>query len=151
MVGKTAPITDRDRVRFRVIKEYIGCIACLLEFDGAGDIALTTIEHVTDRGRRLADEHQATIGLCEWHHQAKPWPGLRPDEMRRVLGPSLAEGRYPFEERYGDEVNVLLPVVDDLIMLLAADPWEEYTIPAQVRHQARHKWRELREKIDSSP
>jgi hypothetical protein len=146
MVGKTTPITRQDEIRFKVIQEYCGCLCCLIETQNPGyeDIAHTTIEHVTDRGRRLADPHQATIGLCPWHHQAVPWNGLTKKEMGLILGPSLAQGRKLFEERYGDEVEVLLPLQDQVIIWFAEDPWPEYTIPAKVRQRIRAKWTEMK-------
>lgn len=146
MVGKTAPVRRQDEIRFKVITEYVGCLCCAIDAQHLGheDISLTTIEHVTDRGRRLPDEHQATIGLCPWHHQAVPWARLSKKEMRLILGPSLAEGRKPFEEHYGDEVQVLLPLQDQVIIWFAADPWPEYTMPHQVRQRIKAKWTELK-------
>lgn len=146
MVGKTAPIKRQDEIRFQVIQYHIGCLCCAIECyePHHEDIALTTIEHVTDRGRRLPDEHQATIGLCPWHHQAVPWRGLNKDDMRQILGPSLADGRRPFEEKYGDEVTVLLPLQDAAIIWFAEQPWQEYNLPASIRERIRAKWIELR-------
>lgn len=146
MVGKTAPIRRQDEVRFVVIREFCGCLCCAIELYSScrEDIALTTIEHVTDRGRRLEDEHQATIGLCPWHHQAVPWNGVSKQEMRDALGPSLADGRRTFEEHFGDEVDVLLPVQDELIIWFAEDPWQEYTMPANIRQRIRAQWRKMK-------
>jgi len=146
MVGKTAPIKRLDEVRFHVIQEYCGCLACLLQGHELGHeaIALTTIEHVTEHGRRLPDEHQATIGLCPYHHFGTPWRMLRRDDMLRILGPSLAHGRKPFEAHFGDEVKVLLPVQDELILLFAGDPWPAYTMPRAVRKTAVELWTRLR-------
>jgi len=146
MVGKTAPIRNKDRIRFQVIREHTGCICCLIELRDAGyeEISLTTIEHVTDRGRRLEDEHQATIGLCPWHHLGVPWSGMQSRDMTGTLGPSLANGRRPFEEHYGDEVHVLLPLQDELIIMFAADPWPAYTVPRSVRQAVRRLWTKLK-------
>jgi hypothetical protein len=146
MVGKTAPIKRQDEIRFEVIRTYIGCLCCALaQFSmSSEDIALTTIEHCTENGRRLDDEHQATIGLCPWHHQAVPWAGKRQDEMASILGPSLAQGRKPFEEHFGDEILVLLPLVDQLIIWFSEYPWPEYTMPMSIRAKLRMRWKELR-------
>jgi hypothetical protein len=146
MVGKTRPVRRQDEIRFQVIQYHVGCLCCAIELHQVGyeDISLTTIEHVTDRGRRLDDEHQATIGLCPWHHQAAPWNGLTKKEMTAIIGPSLAEGRKPFEEHYGDEVHVLLPLQDEIIIWFAEDPWREYTMPAEIRQRIRARWRELK-------
>lgn len=148
MVGKTAPIRRQDELRFKVITEYCGCLPCLLENVALNseDLSLTTIEHVTEHGRRLPDEHQATIGLCPWHHQAIPWNGLNERDMQAILGPSLAKGRKPFEERYGDEVMVLLPLQDILIIQFAQDPWPEYTVPESVRKSVWKQWIKMRSK-----
>jgi len=146
MVGKTKRIKREDEIRFKVITEYIGCLCCAIELHNAGheDIAMTTIEHVTDRGRRLKNQHQATIGLCPWHHQGVPWARLNGSEMVNILGPSLANGRKLFEDQYGDEVHVLLPLQDEVIIWFAEDPWPEYTMPAKIRQRIRAKWRELK-------
>ena len=146
MVGKTKPITRLDEMRFRVIQEYMGCVCCAIELHDAGmeDISLTTIEHVTDRGRRLEDEHQATIGLCPWHHLGVPWSGISGSDMVNILGPSLANGRKTFEESFGDEVHVLLALQDEIIIWFAEDPWPEYTMPAEIRQRIRARWRELK-------
>jgi hypothetical protein len=153
MVGKTAPIKRQDELRFQVITTHIGCLCCAIEMHDNPweDIALTTIEHVTENGRRLPNEHQATIGLCPWHHQGAPWRGLQAKEMDTILGPSLANGRKPFEEHYGDEVDVLLPVQDEAIILFAQNPWPEYSMPASIRKQIRAKWNQLRNHRELSP
>lgn len=145
MVGKTAPIKRADEIRFKVITEYVGCLCCAIERHpyALEDIALTTIEHVTDRGRRLQDEHQATIGLCPWHHQGQPWRGLNQVDMAAILGPSLAGGRKPFEDRYGDEVDVLLELQNEVILMFAQDPWAEYSMPTSIRKAIRDKWLKL--------
>ena len=146
MVGKTAPIRRQDEIRFKVITEYCGCLCCLLQQHELGheSIARTTVEHVTEHGRRLPDQHQATIGLCPWHHFGAPWAMMRRDTMEAILGPSLSHGRKPFEAYFGDEVHVLLPVQDELILMFARDPWPAYTVPRAVRHAAVIKWNELR-------
>lgn len=146
MVGKTKPIKPRDQLRFRIICDYMGCLCCALDERSAGyeEIALTTIEHVTEHGRRLPDEHQATIGLCPWHHQGIPWNTMTKKKMLLILGPSLADGRKPFEAHYGDEVNVLLPLQDELIIWFADEPWQEYTMPERIRQRIRSKWIEIR-------
>jgi hypothetical protein len=133
-------------VRFKVIREYMGCLCCAIELHGSGyeDIALTTIEHVTENGRRLFDEHNATIGLCPWHHQAVPWNYKTKSQMRDLLGPSLAEGRKPFEDHYGDEIHVLLALQDEMIIWFAGEPWREYTMPDKVRKRIKAKWIELK-------
>ncbi|MHC4316816.1 MAG: hypothetical protein ACYSW3_30615, partial [Planctomycetota bacterium] len=63
MVGKTPRILKDERARLQTIKIFCGCLPCLLR--GHLD-RWTTIEHVTERGRRVgikSDEHINTIGL----------------------------------------------------------------------------------------
>ncbi len=142
MVGKTAPISKAERRRFYIIKLHCGCLPCLL----IGHLDRhTSIEHVTDAGRRIgrADQHQYTIGLCVWHHFGTCVSGNSKDSMLREFGPSLAHGRRPFEAFFGDEVKVLIPVQDHMLELFAADPWPEYTVPAQVARQTRDLWIDL--------
>jgi hypothetical protein len=144
MVGKTAPMTRHDELRFHVIRNYCGCLCCLLQTHNSGwdEFYHTTIEHVTDAGRRLENEHQATIGLCPWHHQGVPWSALQARDMVPVLGPSLAHGRKPFEDHFGDEVEVLLPLQDELIVLFAREFWQEYTVPQAARHAVWQSWKQ---------
>lgn len=135
MVGKTEPISDLDRERFEKIKSFCGCLPCLLM--GISDIH-TTIEHVTVRGRR--EGHQATIGMCGWHHF-----GAGTDNMVNLVGPSLAKGRRLFEAHFGDESTVLLLVQDYLIERFDRKPWPEYNVPRQVARQTREFWEELKD------
>lgn len=144
MVGKTDPISAKDRQRFKVIKEYCGCLCCLLV--GWLDVH-TTIEHVTDAGSRLG--HADSLGLCEWHHFGTVRHGaysLSPQSRQKMIGefgPSLALGRIPFEEFFGDEITVLLPIQNYLLERFAADPWPEYNLPGKVAIDTRNEWIEL--------
>lgn len=151
MVGSTAPIRRQDEIRFQVITTHIGCLCCAIQMheNPWEDISLTTIEHVTDAGRRLEDQHQATIGLCPWHHQGVPWRGLQKPEMDTILGPSLAHGRKPFEAHFGDEVTVLLPLQDEVVIWFAQELWPEYTMPAEIRQRIRSTWMKLRDREES--
>lgn len=133
MVGKTEPITPADRERMDTIKHFCGCLPCLLM--GIADIH-TSIEHVTERGRR--EGHQQTVGLCAWHHF-----GQGTDKMADIVGPSLAKGRRIFEEHFGDELQVLVPVQDFLIEQFAVTPWPEYNLPRDVARKTRDFWKEL--------
>ncbi len=140
MVGKTAPIRPWDRHRLEVIRYHIGCLPCLLM--GVPD-RHTTIEHITDRGRRVggAEQHQHTIGMCNWHHFRANTHLLDP---LRILGPSLAYGRTPFEQHFGSE-EVLVKVTDHLVHLYDETPWQPHAIPSHVAREARDLWIELRE------
>ena len=143
MVGRTPRIRKSARDRFDLIKSHCGCLPCLL----TGHLDRhTSIEHITDRGRRVGKDsaqHDATLGLCAWHHYGVCDKGVHRDTMEANYGPSLAHGRKPFEEFFGDELTVLLPTQDYLLELFAENPWPEYNLPRNVARLTRHKWIEL--------
>lgn len=144
MVGKTAPITKADQRRLEIITKHCGCLCCVI----SGHLyRAATVEHVTDGGRRVEiddkSEHQCTIGLCEWHHFGALLPGQTRQGMVGTMGPSLAWGRIPFEEFYGDEVNVLIPCQDYFIKLFEASPWLEYDLPRKAARELRLHWTEI--------
>jgi hypothetical protein len=143
VVGKTAPIRAHDAERMKTISKFCGCLPCLLM--GLKDVA-TTIEHVTERGRRVGQEeqHQHTIGLCEWHHFGVVWEGMTRHGLMKTVGPPLSFGRTVFEETFGDEVQILVPVQDFLLSQFAEDPWPEYNLPRHVMHKTRRHWIELK-------
>ncbi len=138
MVGKTEPISPADRQRFTIIKDYCGCLCCLLM--GWPDVH-ATIEHVTQAGRRLG--HGASLGLCEWHHFGRCSENRRSDAMCAEFGPSLAHGRKQFEAHFGDEVEILLAVQNYLLARFAAEPWQPYNLPANVAIDTRNLWIEM--------
>jgi len=140
MTGKTPRIRKDERERLQVIKIYCGCLACLLR--GHLD-RWTTIEHVTDAGRRVgveSDQHANTIGLCTWHHFGACIPGQQKPAMTKELGPALAHGRRPFEEAFGDEVKILIPVQNFLIAEFDAEPWPEHNINRKAARRTRRLW-----------
>jgi hypothetical protein len=138
MVGQTDPITRQDRERFTIIKQHCGCLCCLLM--GWLDVH-ASIEHITEAGRRRG--HRASLGLCGWHHFGTCHRGRHKPEMTRDFGPSLANGRKPFEEYFGDELEILLPIQNYLLDRFAADPWPEYNLPGNVAIDTRNRWIEL--------
>ena len=143
MVGKTPRILKDERERLRIIKIYCGCLPCLLR--GHLD-RWTTIEHVTENGRRVgveSDQHANTIGLCMWHHFGVCDPGQQCEPMRRELGPALAHGRYAFEEVFGDEVKILIPVQNFLIAQFDESPWPEHNVNRKAARRTRNRWIEL--------
>lgn len=143
MVGKTPRARKDERIRLEIISQHCGCLCCLL----MGHLDRhTTIEHVTDRGRRVgiaSDQHANTIGLCMWHHIGICDPGHQKHEMLEWYGPSLANGRKPFEAHFGDEVHVLIPTQDFLLLTFALVPWPEYTMDRRAARLTRKKWIEL--------
>ena len=140
MVGKTPRILKDERQRLDVIKSHCGCLPCLL----LGHLDRhTSIEHVTENGRRVGSgsaQHANTIGLCVWHHFGACDSGRTKQMMIGEFGPSLAHGRKPFEEHFGDEVDVLIPVQNFVLARFAADPWPEYQIPSKIARITRNHW-----------
>jgi len=143
MVGKTAPIRKSDRDRFDTIKMYCGCLPCLLM--GHLDVH-TTIEHVTEQGRRIgkgSEQHCWTIGLCVWHHFGHLPNHTTRQKISGERGASLVWGRKIFEEDFGDEVKVLVPVQDFMLDRFADKPWPEYSVSRHIVREVRNHWIEL--------
>lgn len=142
MVGKTRPIRAKDAKRMDTISRYCGCLPCLLM--GYLDVH-TSIEHVTEAGRRIADDeqHQHTIGLCAWHHFGHCREGRDRQQMSGFVGPPLTWGRKIFEEHFGDEVKILVPTQDFMLALFDENPWPEYAVPRHVARNVRNHWIDL--------
>lgn len=94
--------------RFQAIAD-IGCLACILE-GRAGEPP--DIQHLLSGGKRRG--HDATIGLCPWHHRGQPKGDLREVGMQALFGPSMHHHRRAFIERYGTD-DELLAMQDRLI------------------------------------
>ena len=125
------------------IVTYCGCLPCLLM--GYLDIP-ASIEHVTERGRRVgkgAEQHRWTIGLDNWHHFGHTPSHTGRQQISGERGPSLIWGRKTFEEHFGDEVTVLVPTQDFMLDLFAEKPWQEYATPRHVAREVRNHWIEL--------
>lgn len=58
-------------------------------------------------GKTKPDCHQKTIGLCVWHHQARPIDGMTHAYCRLKFGPSLHEGSKPFHRAFGSDDELL--------------------------------------------
>lgn len=150
MVGKTPRVLKDERQRLDVIKSHCGCLCCLLM--GHLD-RLCTIEHVTENGRRVgsgSSQHENTVGMCVWHHFGACDSGRTRQMMIGEFGPSLAHGRKPFEEHFGDEVDVLISVQNFVLEAFAVDPWPEYNLPGRVARLTRNEWIELNAANDTS-
>ncbi len=147
MVGKTPRILKDERKRLETIKLYCGCLPCLL----MGHLDRhSTIEHVTENGRRVgvkSDEHKNTIGLCMWHHFGVCDAGQSKANMAIEYGPSLFGGRRIFEEHFGDEVKVLIKVQNFMLDLFADSPWQEYSVARNVARLTRNHWIELNQRV----
>jgi len=139
MVGKTPRARKNDRQRMETIAKHCGCLPCLLL--GHLDV-LTTVEHVTDGGRRVGKEeqHQWTIGLCPFHHFGTCRPGWSRQQMSGEYGPPLPWGRHNFEDYFGDEVEILVRVQDFMLELFDRQPWPEYALPREVARKVRIFW-----------
>jgi hypothetical protein len=98
------PLTKADEARRSAI--HAGhCMACLqrgIDLRGQG---LVQFHHLLSGGRRIG--HQATVGLCSWHHVGQPFWGCSHAEMRAEYGPSLAEGSKPFHAEFGSDATLL--------------------------------------------
>lgn len=122
MVGKTKHRTISDNVRMTALGQ-IGCIACMID---GNDGNPCEIHHVTDCGRRIG--HQATIGLCAFHHRGAP---------PEIPYPSLELSKRAFVERYGSE-DELLWIADRLVRLsVDAARQQIYAQPEDFGHQCR--------------
>lgn len=140
MVGNTPRARKSERDRMDTIVHYCGCLPCLLV--GYLDIH-TSIEHVTDHGRRVgrgAEQHRWTIGLCAFHHFGHTNSHKTRQQISGERGPSLVWGRKTFEAYFGDEVTVLVPVQDFMLELFADNPWQEYSVTRQVAQEVRNHW-----------
>ena len=103
MVGKTKTPTKAQKVRFQKLQD-LGCIVCLNQ---SGAYRAPDVHHIIDCGRRMG--HDYTIPLCPYHHR-----GVVSDPAEVYLGPSLADGKRPFESCFGTQLQ-LLQQVNDLI------------------------------------
>jgi hypothetical protein len=103
-VSTITPTKDQQQ-RFRRIRE-IGCIACRQTFGG---FRMPEIHHLTvtgkHGGKRLG--HDATVGLCDWHHRGVLPTGLDSEEAQHALGPSLARTPRQFRMQYGQDAVLL--------------------------------------------
>lgn len=138
MVGKTQPANRADRNRFDIIKRHTGCLACLIEGFENGQ---AEVHHLTSGFRR--EGHQATIGLCCWHHRGiPPTMEMTRTTARYEFGPAFSDGRRPFAARYGED-SLLLELQDFAIQLYCLSPWVEQAMPREVGQEIRKKWRGL--------
>ena len=143
MVGSTPRARKNERDRMETIAVYCGCLPCML----MGTLNVhTSIEHVTERGRRVgkgSEQHRWTIGLCVWHHFGHCGNHKSRQSMSGDFGPSLVFGRHIFEEHFGDEVRVLVPTQDFVLAQFAEQPWQEYSLPRDVARLTREFWIDL--------
>lgn len=102
MRHSTGKPTAAQQARFTAIKLDVGCVVCRLQ--GVG-YRPPDIHHLTSCGRRIG--HDASIGLCLWHHRGIPDDGRTSRQMRELYGPSLTDGSKTFRDAYGDDEGLL--------------------------------------------
>lgn len=104
--GKALTKADEERRR----KIHSGnCMAC--EQRG---IDLTNTGYVQWHHLAGKKRHDLTIGLCYWHHQARPIDDRSHEYCRQHYGPSLAEGSKPFHAEFGSN-EFLLQMQNDIL------------------------------------
>ena len=101
MKHSTGYPTKAQAERFVRIKLDSGCVCCRIR--GIGYVQ-PDIHHL-GVGRR--DGHDATIGLCQWHHRGIPPEGWTPKTYIEFAGPSLARGSKPFHAEFGSDEELL--------------------------------------------
>lgn len=87
--------------RFDAIKEA-GCVVCRHYLNM---MSMPEIHHLTDSGRAIS--HDATVGLCSWHHRGVQAEGWNSHAMEAVFGPSYQRSKRAFVERFGDNDTLL--------------------------------------------
>lgn len=97
-------LTKADEARRDLI--HAGhCMACMQRGIDQRGMGVVQWHHLLSGGRRIG--HQATIGLCCWHHVGAPFWACTHEEMREEYGPSLAEGSKPFYAEFGSDAELL--------------------------------------------
>jgi hypothetical protein len=137
MVGKTKPATPAEREHMAIIKEYCGCLPCLLE--DRYDVH-ATIQHVTECRKRVGQ--WAVYGACKWHHLGEPHPGREVDWMLFHTGPSLFHNKKLFVETYGGERS-LVQVQDYMVGLHYLEPWQPHFVPVSAIRKVKAFWVKL--------
>jgi len=136
MVGKTKQATLEQEHRMESIKEFCGCLPCLIEgmLDSHCDV-----HHVLSAGRRIG--HDATYGNCIWHHRGIEWENKRPREMVEMLGPSMARNIRAYRDLYGTEERLVM-TQNYMLHLLNQNPWGSFETPISVATQVKNYWTE---------
>lgn len=97
----TGAPTAAQKRRFAAIQE-IGCICCR---DMGRGFVPAEIHHLTIGGRHGQKRrgHDATVGLCAWHHRGVTAQGFAGITYLIRLGPSYALKPREFREQWPDE------------------------------------------------
>ena len=114
MVGATKSQNKADELRLQILG-HLGCLPC--NIDGwPGEPP--TVQHVTEGGVRLKDQHQMTYPSCPWHHLGNTPDGVRGgiSDCEDKLGPSFARNKRAFQKRYGSE-RQLVQMTDAMVRI----------------------------------
>ena len=141
MVGKSDHMTVAQQHRIDSVKEFCGCLPCLL--DGLLDCH-ADYHHVLSGGRRISHSHG--YGNCPWHHRGLCWENLNSNQMTEQLGPSMSMNRREYKNRYGSEER-LLSTQNFMLCLLSVTPWQSFVTPPGIAEQVRAYWRIYPSKI----
>ena len=99
MVGRKKAPTEKEKRRFDLMQQG-GCIASLqLGMSVEGEI-----HHLLNGYRR---GHSYSICLSPYFHRGILPEGLTYKQARDILGPSMAEEKKAFHEKYGDDEFLL--------------------------------------------
>jgi hypothetical protein len=124
----TGKATVAESARIVLVKK-LGCICCMLNRTWGMPTAFfgpCEAHHLLSGGRRRG--HEATIGLCRWHHQAvRPYEAMTTDETIERFGPSVATGSKPFHATYG--ANDELLEFQEALLELAQEVIQQETPP----------------------
>jgi len=101
MKTSTGALTKSQKRRFDAMYS-LGCIACRIAGHG---FEPAQIHHILSGGKRIG--HDATIGLCPWHHVGETSFGMPAHEMQAKRGPSMFGKKRAFVEIYGTEAELL--------------------------------------------
>jgi hypothetical protein len=103
-MGPSKTRTKAEQARIDAIKSG-PCLACEARGIPSAGMGIVEAHHLLSGGRRIG--HEATVGLCIWHHRAQPFWGHSSQECRDYYGPSLAEGSKPFHQEFGSDAQLL--------------------------------------------
>lgn len=105
--------TKAQQVRLDRIHR-LPCMCCVVE--GVAQPFPTRAHHLVDKGyRKHSGGHDATLPLCDWHHQGFQREGWIKAEMTAKYGPSMALSKRRFVDRYGSE-RELLAMIDKVLL-----------------------------------
>ena len=124
MVGKTLPRNKEEQERIDFVKNFMGCLPCILvNFPNSP----CNYNHICESRKRLG--HMFGFGSCAWHDVFHVnWEGRTTQAMIGQLGPSAGHGKRPFEEVFGDEL-LLARTVGFAQELFKERPWLDFTTP----------------------